>query len=101
MPDYPPGGVIFPNDRKANDRAPDFTGIIDIDQALCSEIADQLRANPRAKLEVAGWRKSKNGKEFVSLRLQPPYGRRSAPPQQQGQPQQSPAPSISDDDIPF
>lgn len=94
MTQYPPGGVLFPNDRKANEKAPDFKGNLELDQALADEIAQQLRANPRAKLEIAGWRKSKNGKEFVSLRVQPPYKRESTQ-------NAAPATQPPDDEIPF
>jgi uncharacterized protein (DUF736 family) len=61
---------MFENDKANNDKAPDYSGPID------------------ENLKVAGWRRSKDGKPYMSLSV-------SA----KGQPQASS--SLPNDDIPF
>ena len=49
-------GVLFPNDKKGNDRAPDVTGKAQIDEI---------------EYRVAGWRRvSQSGKPFFSLKFE-------------------------------
>lgn len=107
---YPPGGVLFNNQKKKSDNSPDFTGSLEVDADLLTELQAQLQANPRAKLDLAAWRKMSNGKEFLSLRLKRPYNGAMTQPQgnggqyanstQQGSQQRSAPPPI-DDEIPF
>lgn len=70
MSQYPASGILFQNDRKQNDRQPDYTGNIEIDAETVTDLWNQLQegvANPKANL--VGWRKtSKNGRPFLSLR---------------------------------
>lgn len=48
-------GVLFPNDRKTSDKAPDFTGSITVDGK---------------KQQLAAWkRESKAGKKFLSIKV--------------------------------
>lgn len=67
---YPASGILFQNDRKQNERQPDYTGNIEMDHATVTDLWNQLQEgvqNPKANL--VGWRKvSKNGKPFLSLR---------------------------------
>lgn len=46
---YPPGGVMFYEERKKNERAPDLKGHIEVDQAML----DRLQAVIRRVLTVA------------------------------------------------
>lgn len=72
---YGPGGVLFPNDQKKSDKAPDFSGSVELDETTLAELQSQLAANPHAKFDIAGWRKQSNGREFISLKISPPYKR--------------------------
>ena len=67
---YPASGILFQNDRKQNERQPDYTGNIEMDHETVTDLWNQLQEgvqNPKANL--VGWRKvSKNGKPFLSLR---------------------------------
>ena len=47
-------GVLFENDKKGNDKAPEFSGPLE-------EHAHEK------KLKVAGWKKNSNGKNYMSL----------------------------------
>lgn len=47
-------GVLFTNDRKEKDSHPDYQGNIEIDGV---------------KKRLAGWKKEKNGKKFLSLQI--------------------------------
>lgn len=59
MPEYDDelSGVLFPNDKRGNDRAPDVTGKATIDGT---------------EYRVAGWRRvsSNTGKQFFSLKFE-------------------------------
>lgn len=51
-------GVLFPNDKKGNEKAPDFKGDCQIDGV---------------KIQVAAWsRKSKGGQPYISLKFEKP-----------------------------
>lgn len=97
-------GVLFPNDKKGNDKAPDFSGPLD------------NVPNHR----VAGWAGEKDGRRFMSLKVsanQPREGGGNGGGQQddgwstagskaQGGPREAPHPSgwdrsNMDDEIPF
>lgn len=84
-----PFGALFKAKQKKNDKAPDYTGNIDVDAELI-----ELVQSGAEKVQLAGWLKtSKAGSKYISLRVSAPYeksnnsggGRRSS----------------SDDDIPF
>lgn len=103
MSDYPPSGALFNNSRKKSDKAPDFTGTVEFDRALLNAIAKQLDSGERlAKMQIAGWRRTARGRDFISLRVNPPYepeGERQS--YQQGAQQNSQRSSQIDDEIPF
>ena len=63
MNEQKPGqGILFPNDRKSNDRAPDYTG-----RGMCPHCS--------VEMELAGWKKmGKAGRPFLSMKLSPPRG---------------------------
>lgn len=82
-------GALFKNDKRGNDKAPDYRGDIMINGTL---------------FEVAGWlKKSGNGSTFMSLSAKPKEERTAAPAVKKPQTRQQ-APAISnpfeDDDIP-
>ena len=76
-------GVLFRQDRKASEKAPDYTGNIEVNGH---------------EYELSGWlRESKAGKKFLSLKVQEPRQR-----------EQKPAPRYTapveegfDDELPF
>lgn len=69
--------ALFKNERKDNDRQPDFTGIGDITKEDFMAIADAVTSGAfnatedgKIKLRVAGWRReSRNGKSYINLQL--------------------------------
>ena len=70
MSQYPASGVLFANDRKQNDKQPDYTGNLEIDHEAVRDLMNQMNSgvdNP--KINLAGWRKvAKTGKQFLSIR---------------------------------
>jgi uncharacterized protein (DUF736 family) len=73
-------GVLFANDKKGNDKAPDRTGTINVEGT---------------EYKIAGWiRKDRNGKQFLSLKVTPPDSQYEAPRQTRRQQPQ-------DEEIPF
>lgn len=52
---YKKVGVLFPNDKNGNDKAPDFSGPIDA---------------PGVDMRVAGWRGEKDGRRYMTLKAQ-------------------------------
>ena len=80
-------GVLFDNDKKGNDKAPDLSGPLDIP----------------ANWRMSGWKgKTESGQHYVSLQVQPPFnkdggdfGGSSAPKANQA------LDNAFDDEIPF
>lgn len=106
MSQYPASGVLFTNDRKQNERQPDYTGNIELDKDTVLDLYKQLEESgvEYPKINLVGWRKtSKNGKAFLSLRGSILRERQEGQTAYQAQaPAQAPAPSASfDDEIPF
>lgn len=100
MTQYPANGALFGNDRKNNDRQPDYTGTLDFDREVVMDLYNQLQSGiAQPKVSLSGWRKtSKNGKPFLSLKASIMSERRQggqrsyqAPPQRNN----------LDDEIPF
>lgn len=55
MADYDNSGALFVNDKKENDKQPDFTGNITVNGV---------------KSRIAGWKKtSESGKNFIAIRV--------------------------------
>jgi hypothetical protein len=100
MTQYPANGVLFGNDRKTNDRQPDYTGTLDFDREVVMDLYNQLQSGTeQPKASLSGWRKtSKNGKPFLSLKASITSERR-----QGGQRSYQAPPQRNDlnDDIPF
>lgn len=100
MSQYPASGVLFANDRKQNEKQPDYTGSLEIDHETIRDLVNQMNSgveNPKANL--AGWRKtSKAGKQFLSIRASVMRERQ----QNNGSSYQAPPRNQSiDDEIPF
>jgi len=116
MNQYPPGGVLFYNADKKSDKAPDFSGNVEIDQSMLDELQREINSasDGRAKLDLSGWRKrGKSGKDFVSLKPRTQAQRRTEMGQGGGggspsgggytppNAPQNPSQGLADDEIPF
>lgn len=65
----PNSGVLFTNDKKGNDKAPDVKGDIVLSPELVKELANLVNNNKPAKFRIAGWSKtSSGGNKFLSLK---------------------------------
>tara|TARA_R110001599_G_scaffold69607_1_gene196088 strand:+ start:353 stop:736 length:384 start_codon:yes stop_codon:yes gene_type:complete len=76
---YQKVGVMFENDKRGNDSAPDYSGPME----------DHVANKP---MQIAGWKKEKDGNSYLSMQLSPKHGG--------GNQVQSVADAIGDD-IPF
>jgi len=71
---YPPGGALFANDRKTNDKAPDYRGNLEISRDLLKILVEQAKAGEKISMDVAGWKKTtKSGSTFLSIKADKPY----------------------------
>ena len=76
---YQKVGVMFENDKRGNDSAPDYSGPME----------DHVAKQP---MQIAGWKKDKDGSNYLSMQISPKHGG--------GNQVQSVADAIGDD-IPF
>ena len=61
--DYPNSGILFKNDKKTSDKAPDYTGTL---TAVCPECGRSFGR------KLAGWvRTAKTGAKFLVLSFKP------------------------------
>ena len=100
MSQYPASGVLFANDRKQNDKQPDYTGNLEIDVETVRDLYQQMQnGGDHPKVNLAGWRKtSKNGKTFLSVKASVLRERQ----QNSGSSYQAPPQNNNiDDEIPF
>ena len=100
MSQYPASGVLFANDRKQNDKQPDYTGNLEIDVETVRDLYQQMQSGgDHPKINLAGWRKtSKNGKTFLSVKASVLRERQ----QNSGSSYQAPPQNNNiDDEIPF
>lgn len=68
--DYPPSGVLFPNNKKQAPKQPDYTGHLELSDEVINDLVSQMEGgNPKPILDVAGWKRTsaKNGSTFLSL----------------------------------
>ena len=85
---YPPGGALFANDRKTNERAPDYRGNLEISRDLLKILVEQAKAGEKINMDIAGRKKSsKSGSTFISVKADKPYKKAEQ--------------NAADDDIPF
>lgn len=84
MSDFTNSGFLFKNDKKTEEKQPDYTGKLNIDGT---------------EYKLAGWlRDTKDGRKFLSLKPSP------ATPPQQPAVARPPSPEVAeygDDDVPF
>lgn len=104
-------GILFWQEEKTSDRAPDARGSITFDKGLLRLLLEEHKAGRELKVEVSGWnRMSRNGKPFTSMSVQMPRQRdANAAPRQVGPPTPAPRAPLRavpprddlDDEIPF
>ena len=71
---YPPGGALFTNQRKTNDKQPDYRGNLEISVDLLKLMVEQHKGGEKINMDIAGWKKtSKSGSMFLSIKAGPPY----------------------------
>ena len=84
-----PFGALFKANNKTNDKAPDYSGSIDVDEDLMT-----LVQAGHEKIQLSGWLKtSKSGKKYISIRVSAPYNKENKTVRRGG--------NSGDDDIPF
>jgi hypothetical protein len=100
MSQYPASGALFANDRKQNEKQPDYTGTLEIDAETVRDLLAQVQSTGgHAKANLAGWRKvTKGGKQFLSVKTSILRERQT---QQTSSYQAPPKNNSFDDDIPF
>lgn len=87
-------GVLFKNDRKKNEKAPDYTGNVEITPEFWAMINEKMRGGS-VKLDLAGWIKQGQRGSFVSLSVRPPFEKQGMGSQSGG------SRRLPDDSIPF
>ena len=74
MSDYPPGGALFLQANKRSEKAPDYSGNLEISKELFKYLLDEAKAGRPIKMDLAGWKKqSKSGATFLSIVGNKPY----------------------------
>jgi hypothetical protein len=88
------GGVLFIEEKKKSQNAPDFTGEVEFLREEVMHLVEALKAGNEAKLRIAGWKKvSAKGKKFISLSLEIPRSSEGG-----GQKKETPSDGWGDDD---
>ncbi len=75
---YPNSGALFPNDKKINEKSPDFQGDVQVEVSLLKELM-KSSDNGLVKLRLGGWRKESSRGWFVSLKVSAPMQPKAAP----------------------
>ena len=71
---YLDSGALFLNNRKTNEKAPDWKGDIELSTDVVSYLVKQLKEGQPAKLDFAGWnRTSSKGTNFLSVKVSAPF----------------------------
>jgi len=93
MSNYPPGGVLFQQDKKRSPKAPDYTGNLEISRETLNHLIAMAKKNEPLKMQLSGWIKpTRTGGTFISLSASKPYEK----PESSGSPSRD-----IDDEIPF
>ena len=70
---YPPGGALFKRDKRGNDRAPDWSGDLELAEDVVRFLVGEIKAGREPKIRIAGWIKQGRKDEFMSIRGEKPY----------------------------
>jgi hypothetical protein len=100
----PNTGSLWSNDRKTEDKHPDWKGDLFVDPGLLSELSKSPE-HGLVKIAISGWQRDLNGRVLVSLNASAPYVSPQGAYQRQ---QQAPVvrkppvqTSAEDEDVPF
>lgn len=74
---YPNSGALFPNEKKINEKSPDFQGDVQVEVALLQELIKSAD-NGLVKIRLGGWRKESSRGWFVSLKVSAPMPPKAA-----------------------
>ena len=89
---YPPGGVLFVNSRKASDKHPDFTGNLEISDEVLRDLIAQAKAGKTPKMDVSAWKRQGAKGPFIGLQAKKAWVKPAATSTSYG---------FDDDSIPF
>lgn len=64
---------IFNNNRKANPKAPDFQGSLDMDREFLETMLTKLDSNGEIRCEFSGWNKEGRNGTYIQGKINPPY----------------------------
>lgn len=97
----PNSGVLFPARKGSSDRAPDFTGTLDLGEELLDAI--RRSTSSTVKVRLAGWKKTSDKVGvYLSIAVSADDDNwKSKKPQGSGRPQQSRKSSDDDDSTPW
>jgi len=94
MSNYPPGGVLFHQDKKRSPKAPDYAGNLEISRETLNHLIAMAKKNEPLKMQLSGWIKpTRTGGTFISLVAAKPY--------EKSESYGSPSRDDDDDPIPF
>jgi len=83
------GGALFINRNKANEKAPDLSGDVEINMETLKVLVELAKKNEPLKLRMAAWVKEGKSGKFYSVQLS------------ENKQQAKPKASVFEDDIPF
>jgi hypothetical protein len=86
---YPNSGALFTNDKKVNEKSPDFNGDVQVEVDLLKELIASAD-NGLVKIRLGGWRKQTSRGWMISLKVSAPF---------QNKPERKP--TYQPDDCPF
>ena len=72
---YPNSGALFTNDKKVNEKSPDFNGDIQVEVSLLQDLIKQAD-NGLVKIRLGGWRKQTSRGWMLSLKVSTPMAPR-------------------------
>ena len=55
MSNYPPGGVLFHQDKKKSPKAPDYTGNLEISRETLNHLVAMAKKDEPLKMQLSGW----------------------------------------------
>ena len=68
---YPNSGALFTNDKKVNEKSPDFNGDIQVEVSLLQDLIKQAEGG-LVKIRLGGWRKQTSRGWMLSLKVSTP-----------------------------
>lgn len=69
---YPNSGALFTNDKKVNEKSPDFQGDVQVEVSLLQDLIKQAEGG-LVKIRLGGWRKQTSRGWMLSLKVSAPF----------------------------